>query len=419
MGSLNLLVTFVYGFLDKQRRKILWDKLSILAQSVVEPWGLLGDFNHLLLPEEKRKRRPIYSGCKLFNFVQSNELRGLGFKGPQFTWRRGVIFERLDRAIGNSAWCRTFLEATIFHLPRLKSDHSPILLSLNSPKKAQVDRPFHFLAPWFVRESWSNEVDLVDNIGTLTMNLKRWNTKVFGHIIRRKRLLALRIEKIQAALDRRYSRFLMELGCQLRVEYEKILDEEELLWKQKSRVDWILVTEIRNSSIIKPLRGEVENQWCYDNEVLQEEAIRFFSSLYSLDDHSFGRFSLYGCFPTLDFASLGILEADMTNEEIRSALFSMGSLKTPGPDGFHALFYQNVCRSVCGVFSDWSISSSVNKTFLVLIPKTKAPESMAQFRPISLCNVLYKVVTKVILNRFKLVFPLLITLNQVSFVVGR
>lgn len=55
----------------------------------------------------------------------------------------------------------------------------------------------------------------------------------------------------------------------------------------------------------------------------------------------------------------------------------------------------------------------------MLIPNTKALESMAQFRPISLCNVLYKIVTKVIVNRLKSVFPSLITPNLVSFVAGR
>lgn len=72
----------------------------------------------------------------------------LGFKGPQFTWRRGVTFERLDRAIGNGVWCRVFPKVIVFHLPRLKPDQRHILLSLNSPKNVQVVWPFQFLAPW-------------------------------------------------------------------------------------------------------------------------------------------------------------------------------------------------------------------------------------------------------------------------------
>lgn len=82
-------------------------------------------------------------------------------------------------------------------------------------------------------------MDLICNIGSITTNLKRWNLEVFGHIIRRKWMIAHRIEKTKVVLYRRLSRNLFELDCKLRVEYEKILDEEELLWKQKSRMDWI------------------------------------------------------------------------------------------------------------------------------------------------------------------------------------
>lgn len=60
-----------------------------------------------------------------------------------------------------------------------------------------------------------------------------------------------------------------------------------------------------------------------------------------------------------------------------------------------------MCNWVYGVFSERLIISSINKTFLVLFPKSKAPEYLAQFRPISICNVIYKIVTRVIVNQFK------------------
>ena len=84
----------------------------------------------------------------------------------------------------------------------------------------------------------------------------------------------------------------------------------------------------------------------------------------------------------------------------------MAPLKVPGPDGMPPIFYQHYWDSIgddisCVVLSclnSGSIPASLNHTHITLIPKLKNSERVADFRPISLCNILYKLISKVLAN---------------------
>ena len=79
----------------------------------------------------------------------------------------------------------------------------------------------------------------------------------------------------------------------------------------------------------------------------------------------------------------------------------------------------NVTSFVKNVFANPKLIRKVNQTFQVLIPKIPQPEMLKDFRPISLCNVIYKLVKKVIANRIKLIMDHIVCPNQCSFVLGR
>jgi hypothetical protein len=101
--------------------------------------------------------------------------------------------------------------------------------------------------------------------------------------------------------------------------------------------------------------------------------------------------------------------------------------KSPGPDGFNPAFFQQFW-DLCGddIFvaaKDWLdrgyFPSSLNETNICLIPKRDNPSSMGDYRPISLCNVLYKMVSKLLANRLKMVLDKCISEEQSAFVEGR
>ncbi|KAL0359790.1 UNVERIFIED_CONTAM: putative mitochondrial protein [Sesamum angustifolium] len=101
-----------------------------------------------------------------------------------------------------------------------------------------------------------------------------------------------------------------------------------------------------------------------------------------------------------------------TETEVTAALFQMAPLKSPGPDG-------DVSACVLSLLNSFLMPPGLNDTNIVLIPKCKYPELLTQFRPISLCNVVYKIASKTIANRLKGLLDRIISPTQSAFVPGR
>jgi hypothetical protein len=121
------------------------------------------------------------------------------------------------------------------------------------------------------------------------------------------------------------------------------------------------------------------------------------------------------------------LVAPFEKEEVKAALFQMFPTKAPGLDGMPAHFFQRywdlcgdeVTEVVLRILRGEDDPSVINSTCIVLIPKVESLEELGQFRPISLCNVVYKIASKVMANRLKKVLPDVISEEQSAFVPGR
>jgi ribonuclease HI len=114
-------------------------------------------------------------------------------------------------------------------------------------------------------------------------------------------------------------------------------------------------------------------------------------------------------------------------EEVRFALHQMAPTKAPGPDGFPAGFFQknwdvlgeDIIQATLDTLNSGAMPDFLNMTNIALIPKVKNPTKVTEFKPISLCNVLYKVISKVLANRLKKVLMHIISPVQSAFIPGR
>ncbi|KAK9990735.1 hypothetical protein SO802_025720 [Lithocarpus litseifolius] len=116
-----------------------------------------------------------------------------------------------------------------------------------------------------------------------------------------------------------------------------------------------------------------------------------------------------------------------TEDEVRIAMKQMYPLKAPGPDGMPPLFYQHfwlnigevVTKTILDFLNNGLSPPNFNETHIVLIPKINEPKRLSEYRPISLCNVVFRITSKVIANRLKKILPSIISDTQSTFVHGR
>ncbi|CAA7019727.1 unnamed protein product [Microthlaspi erraticum] len=377
----------------------------------------------------------------------------MGFRGGKFTWKRGrmertFLAKRLDRLLCCAQTRLTWQEATVTHLSFLSSDHAPLYVQL-SPVSASDPkrRPFRFKAAWLqhpnfkelVSTSWKGNHGTNAALVELRKVLIRLNKEVFGDVVRRKEYLLWEINEVQDALERGPSDTLLAREDVLIKELDVVLEQEEMLWFQKSREKWIPLGDRntrffhtstvirRHKNIIDMLKKE-DGNWTADAQEMESLAISYFKLLYSMEDVE----AVVDKLPANGFAQLfreekNHLHRGFSALEVESAVRSMGRYKAPGPDGFQPVFYQScwdtvgssVTRFVLDFFATWDLPPGTNDVLLVLIAKVSKPESITQFRPISLCNVIFKTITKTLVERLKAVVSKLIGPAQASIIPGR
>ncbi|XP_057418984.1 uncharacterized protein LOC130713213 [Lotus japonicus] len=409
----------VYASPTVVNRDSLWDHLSILRTQITKPWLAVGDFNEILYPSEVRGGAFLPGRALRFASVLDNcDLLDLEAKGGLFTWHRkerGIlrISKKLDRALADSEWRLSFPEAFVEVQTRMHSDHNPILVRFNAPEERTRDRPFRYLAAWSNHDEYRSVVsnawrgsggNLHEKIHRVQTDSMSFNKHTFGNVFQRKRHVEGRLRGVQRDLDTRVTSSMVQLEEQLQLEYRGILRNEELLWFQKSGNNGSgLVIATQLSSTLKPLSVG--------------SAIKSIGCNWEMVEN----------LPTIPHDCTKDLLEPVSKAEVKRALMSMKSFKAPGPDGFQPVFFkkywdivgEDIWRVVRDAFVTGSIDPALAETLIVLIPKVDVPTQMKDLRPISLCNVVYKIITKVLVSRIRPYLDQIIGPLQSSFIPGR
>lgn len=445
----------VYAVPSPSRRSGLWDSLSEVISGVVGPLVVGGDFNTIVRVDERSGGNGGLSLDSLAfgDWINTQSLIDMGFRGNKFTWKRGrveqyFVAKRLDRVLCCAHARLQWPEATVTHLPFLSSDHAPLYVQLSPVNRRDPRRrPFRFEAAWLshsgfkdlLAASWRNEIKTPEALTELQKKLRIWNKEVFGDVQRRKENLMVEIKAVQDLLEHNPTDNLLEKEEGLLKEFEVVLEQEEMLWFQKSREKWITMgdrntTFFHTSTVIRRRRNHItmlqndEGSWVTEGQELEQLAVAYYKRLYSLSDVDpvVERLSNHG-FEKLSEEDHRGLDKLFSAMEVVMAVKSMGKFKAPGPDGFQPVFYQecwnvvgdSITQFVLDFFDTGSLPQDTNDALIVLIPKVAKPEKITQFRPISLCNVLFKTITKTMVGRLKGVMNKLIGPAQSSFLPGR
>ncbi|XP_059454900.1 uncharacterized protein LOC132185097 [Corylus avellana] len=417
-------LTSFYGHPDWTKRHESWALLRHLQNFSPELWLVIGDFNEIVSQAKKFGTVLTREGqmAAFREALQDCSLADLGYRGSLFTWT-------------NSR----------------SSDHKPICLRLGEEEERQAvySKKFKIEASWMVDEEYQQVVEnawvsgvlggskmqqVRQKLASCQADLSSWSKRKFGDATKKIKQKTRQLELLQR--DEGPGNY--EAINMLKQEIDFIMEQEDIKWKQRSKHNWYQhgdrntpffhawASHRRRINQIKQVMDESGTLWKKSNEI-GAAFVHFYTELFTAGEVQRVHECLEGMDARVTEEMNEALTRTFTVAEVEFALYQMHPSKSPGPDGFSACFYQNswhtvqgeVCQAVLDFFNFDVFDKDINATNIALIPKVSNPTKITKFRPITLCNIIYKLIAKVLANRMKRVLPTIISSTQSAFILGR
>lgn len=221
----------------------------------------------------------------------------------------------------------------------------------------------------------------------------------------------------------------------------KILLTHEETWRLKSRAIWLNAGDLNTKFFHRYADSRRMHNAIWDlndhggrriwgTDDLLGEATRHFHDYYCDPKNTSlaEQFKVIKEYPRMfnDEEGMDIFR-DVTLQDVENTLHGFAKDKSPGPDGwtveifihFFDIMGEDIRLAVEESWKFGTVFGALNSTYLTLIPKTSHPDSYNDFRPIALCNLVYKVIAKIIADRIKPFLSKYISMEQYGFLQGR
>lgn len=452
----SFLWTLVYGLYSVVNRRHLWEKLSVVGTNCVSPWLIAGDFNAVKSPDERVGGNipTRYLTCDLGDCCTSLGLTDCPCNREFFTWGNGHFKAKLDRFLTNNAWQNVnwFCQANFLKMD-FSSDHCLGLIQILDTSN-EGNKPFKFFNMWIKHPMFSSILDtgwtthvrgtkqfiLSSKLKALKIPLKALNKAEFSHIYMRAETANSDFQAAYDALDVCFATEEQHNNVKmLRQKAMFLAEAERLFFCQKLKTSHLisadkgskyfhdLIKSRNKANYIACIVDEMGNT-TISIEQVGAAFVDFFKDLFgqarprNLCQKEYFQFG-----PLITPSQAVGLEATISIEEIKRAFFDMSNEKAPGPDGFSAAFFKqnwnivgpSVIDATLEFFRTGRILKEWNHTIIALIPKSVNAQSVGDYRPISCCNVCYKIIAKILGNQLSGIRPFIINLAQGAFVSGR
>eukprot|EP00253_Pinus_taeda_P031163 PITA_31163 len=426
----------VYG--PCQHREPFWNRLLNLSLLAASHTILGGDLNFSMGFRESWGSMAQVDSITDFmrNALEQADFVDVPMQQPMPTWRNrrvgeAVLARRLDRFLLKGPLIQELHHFKQWVGDGGLSDHSPIHLEILGPL-AKPKAPFKF------NHTWLQDQDFIKLLKHIVINwAKEKNKRDTAQLISVE-------EELSSLLDDR------NLGFRSAAENSRLIELENqraTLLKQKEES-----LRLRSRAIWKA--GD-ENSKFFHNFAKGRKVSNTIWSLPQPDGGLADNFNKPSQLGTAHFRGLfknppganlvEIIEVAshfprFVNEEDSEDLMNLVTMeeleitlkwfkkdKSLGPDRwtieFYLAFFEQIGQDLLSVIEECRISRSlyhaINSTFIALIPKSDSPSSFDDFRPISLCNVLYKIISKIIANRLKPILSTHISPHQFAFLEDR